>query len=49
MRPAYLLVLGDEEESNRTISYLGPDREKVNGVEIESFVESLREEISQRK
>ena len=49
MRPAYLLVLGDEEESNRTISYLGPDREQVNGVEIESFVESLREEISQRK
>jgi len=48
MRPAYLLILGDEEESNGTISYLGPDREQVNGIKIESFVESLQKEISDR-
>ena len=49
MRPAYLLILGDDEESNGTISYLGPDREQVNGVEIELFVESLQKEISERE
>ena len=41
MRPAYILILGDEETSNGTVSYMGPDREQINGVEKLKFIEQL--------
>ena len=48
MRPAYLLILGDEEANNGTVSYMGPDREQVNGVATADFVASIQAEISSR-
>ena len=48
MRPAYLLILGDEEASNSTVSYLGPDRQQVNGVEVQQFIDSIIDEIQSK-
>ena len=48
MRPAYLVILGDDESTTETVSYLGPDREQVNGIDIQTFVESLQNEIINR-
>ena len=48
MRPAYLLILGAEEANNGTVSYMGPDREQVNGVATADFVASIQAEISSR-
>ena len=48
MRPAYLLILGDEEANSGTVSYMGPDREQINGVPIADFVASIQAEISSR-
>ena len=48
MRPAYLLILGDEEANSGTVSYMGPDREQVNGVALADFVASIQAEISSR-
>ena len=41
MRPAFILILGDEEMNNGTISYMGPDREQVNGVQCDDFVDEI--------
>ncbi len=48
MRPAYLLILGDDESSSETVSYLGPDRQQVNGVKIQEFVDRIQDEIINR-
>ena len=48
MRPAYLLILGDEEASNSTVSYLGPDRQQMNGVDVQQFIDSLIDEIQNK-
>ena len=48
MRPAYLLILGDEEANSGTVSYMGPDREQVNGVPIADFVTMIHTEITNR-
>ena len=48
MRPAYLLILGDDEASSGTVSYMGPDREQVNGVPIAEFVTMIQSEIINR-
>ena len=48
MRPAYLLILGDEESSNSTVSYLGPDRQQVNAVDVHQFIDSLIDEIQSK-
>ena len=48
MRPAYLLILGDDESSSKTVSYLGPDRQQVNGVKIQEFVDRIQDEIINR-
>ena len=48
MRPAYLLILGDEEANSGTVSYMGPDREQVNGVTLAEFVAMIVAEIVNR-
>ena len=48
MRPAYLLILGDEEANSGTVSYMGPDREQVNGVALADFIAMIEAEISSR-
>ena len=48
MRPAYLVILGDDEQKERTISFLGPDREQVNGIPIDDFVSKVKSEIKSK-
>jgi threonyl-tRNA synthetase len=48
MRPAYLVILGDEEENNETVSYMGPDREQVNGKKLQLFIEEINTEIENK-
>ena len=45
MRPAFILILGDEEMNNGTISYMGPDREQVNGIQSSDFIQHIIDEI----
>jgi len=49
MRPAYLLILGDEEAEQRTVTYLGPDREEQKGVPFDAFQSDLLKEIVERR
>ena len=49
MRPAYLLILGDEEAEQRTVTFLGPDREEQKGVPFDVFQKDLLKEIAERR
>jgi threonyl-tRNA synthetase len=49
MRPAYLLILGDEEAEQRTVTFLGPDREEQKGVPFDAFQTDLLKEIAERR
>ena len=49
MRPAYLMILGDEEEENGTVSFLGPEREQKNGISIKEFISEITTEINSKK
>ena len=46
MRPAYLMILGDEECDKETVSYLGPDREQKNGISLKKFISNITSEIN---
>lgn len=47
-RPAYMLILGDEEMSGGTISIRGRSGSQKNGVKLEEFVSDIFAEISNR-
>ena len=49
MRPAYIIILGDEEQNNETISFLGPDRKQINGFPMNDFISKIKLEIESRK
>ena len=49
MRPAYIIILGDEEQNNETISFLGPDRKQINGYSMNDFISKIKVEIESRK
>jgi len=49
MRPAYIIILGDEEQNNETISFLGPDRKQINGYSMNDFISKIKMEIESRK
>ena len=48
MRPAYLVILGDDEQKEGTISFLGPDREQVNGIPVDDFISRVTSEIKSK-
>ena len=54
MRPAYMLILGEDEEKGKTVSIRidrkGEPRsgEQRNGVPLNEFLEKLSEEITSR-
>ena len=48
MRPAYLMILGDEEHKNGTVSFLGPDRIQTNGVPVDEFITKIKSEINSK-
>ncbi len=47
-RPAYMLILGDEESSEGTVSIRGRSGNQKNGVKLEEFVSDIFSEISNR-
>lgn len=47
-RPAYMLILGDEEMSSGTVSIRGRSGSQKNGVKLEEFVSDISAEISNR-
>ena len=49
MRPAYLAILGDDEQKEGTISFLGPTRQQVSGMPIADFISKITSEIKSRK
>ena len=49
MRPAYLMILGDEECDKGTVSYLGPDREQKNGISLKTFIKNITSEINSKE
>ena len=47
-RPAYMVILGDEEASDRTVSIRGRSGNQKKGVVLEEFVSDVFAEISNR-
>ena len=45
MRPAYLLIIGDDEQNDKTVSFMGPDRKQNTGILLEKFISNIRTEI----
>ena len=48
MRPAYLVIIGDDEQKEGTISFLGPNREQVNGIPLDEFISKITSEIKSK-
>ena len=48
MRPAYLMILGDDEQNNGTVSFMGPGREQNTGISLEQFILSITTEINSK-
>ena len=48
MRPAYLVIIGDDEQNKGTISFLGPNREQVNGISLDNFISKVTSEIKSK-
>ena len=49
MRPAYMLILGEDEEENRTVSIRARNGDQCNGVGLEDFVAGIFAEITNRE
>tara|TARA_B100001029_G_scaffold145227_1_gene125463 strand:- start:2301 stop:4352 length:2052 start_codon:yes stop_codon:yes gene_type:complete len=49
MRPAYLMILGDDEQNNETVSFLDTNRKQVNGMPTDDFVSKIISEIKSKK
>jgi threonyl-tRNA synthetase len=47
-RPAYMLILGDEEMNSGTVSIRGRSGSQKKGVKLEEFVSDIFAEISNR-
>ena len=48
MRPAYLVIIGDDEQTGGTVSFLGPNREQVNGIPLDEFISKITSEIKSK-
>ncbi len=49
MRPAYLMILGDDEQNNETVSFLDTNRKQVNGIPTDEFISKIISEIKSKK
>lgn len=45
----YLVILGDQEENDKTISIRGRGNENASGLKLADFIERLKEEVKTRK
>ncbi|MCS5534297.1 MAG: threonine--tRNA ligase [Candidatus Poseidoniales archaeon] len=48
MQPAYMLILGEEEESNGTVSIRARSGAQQNGVPLADFISAIQNEIEQK-
>ena len=48
MRPAYLMILGDDEQNNGTVSFMGPDRKQNTDISLEKFILDITAEINSK-
>jgi threonyl-tRNA synthetase len=48
MRPAYMIILGDEEVTDSTVSIRARNGDQCKGVALSDFVSQISEEISNR-
>ena len=48
MRPAYMLIIGEDEAENGTVSIRARNGDQRNGVLLEDFIEGIVEEIKSR-
>lgn len=49
MRPAYMLILGEDEATNRTVSIRARNGDQSNGVGLDEFVAGIFAEITNRE
>ena len=49
MKVPYLIIVGDEEEKNGTISLRGRGQENKSGLELSEFIERIQNEIKTKK
>ena len=49
MRPAYMLILGEDEAANQTVSIRARNGDQCNGVPLDQFVSDLFAEITNRE
>ena len=49
MKVPYLIIVGDEEEANKTISIRGRGFENKTGLKLSDFIDRLKEEIKTKK
>ena len=49
MKVPYLIIVGDEEEQNKTISIRGRGNENKSGIILQDFIERLKNEINSKK
>ena len=49
MKVPYLIIVGDEEENSRTISIRGRGNENKTGLNLQDFIERLKNEINSKK
>ena len=48
LRPAYRVIIGDEESANGTVSIRGRNNNQRNGVVLDEFVAEIFAEITNR-
>ena len=49
MRPAYMLILGEDEAANQTVSIRARNGDQCNGIPLDQFVSDLFAEITNRE
>ncbi len=49
MKVPYLIIVGDEEEKNKTISIRGRGNENKSGLNLQDFIERLKNEVISKK
>ena len=48
MRPAYLVILGDDEQHNETVSFIDPHREQYTDISLQEFISNITTEIDSK-
>ena len=48
MQPAYMVILGDGEIENRTVSLRARNGDQVSGIPLDTFVTDLKSEIKEK-